>query len=78
MNAFRVKGEFMMKDRWRPFTKEVIGENEEDARERILSIIGSQHKVKRKLIKIENLTQIQQDDIENPVIKFMIEEQNAK
>ncbi len=76
MKAYRVKGEFLMKNVWQPFSKEVVGENEEAAREKILSIIGSRHKVKRRFIKIAEIKELQKDEIEDPVVKYILEREN--
>jgi large subunit ribosomal protein LX len=73
MKAYRVKGEFLMKNVWQPFSKEVVGENEEVVREKILSIIGSRHKVKRRFIKIAEIKELQKDEIEDPVVKYILE-----
>ncbi len=73
MKAYRVKGKFLMKDVWQPFTKEVVGENEEEAKERLLSIMGSRHRVKRRMVKIEEVKELQKDEIEDAVIKYMVE-----
>lgn len=73
MKAYRIKGEFLMKNVWQPFTKEIEGEDEEEAVEKILSIIGSLHKVKRKMIKIEEIKELQKDEISNPVVKYKVE-----
>ncbi len=76
MKAYKVKGKFLMKDVWQPFDKEVIGNDEEEAKERLLSIMGSRHKVKRRMIKIEDVRELQKDEIEDPVIKYILEREN--
>jgi len=73
MKAYRVKGEFLMKNVWQPFSKEVVGKSKKEAREKILSIMGSRHKVKRRFIKIESIEEIQKDEIEDPVVKYILE-----
>lgn len=62
-----------MKDVWQPFRKEIIGENEEDAKERILSIIGSRHKVKRRMIKIDNIVELKEEEVQDPLVKYILE-----
>jgi len=76
MKAYRVKGKFLMKDVWQPFSKEVVGENEEEARERLLSIMGSRHRVKRRMVKIEEMKELQKDEIEDAVIRYIVERKN--
>ncbi len=44
-----------MKDVWQKFTKEVEAENEKEALEYVYSKLGSDHKVKRHLIKVEKV-----------------------
>jgi large subunit ribosomal protein LX len=75
MKVFRVKGKFRMKRKkgeWQPFTKEVIGEDEEKAKEKILSLFGSKHRVKRTNIKIRKITEISKDEIEDPYVEDLI------
>lgn len=73
MKGYRIKGVFLMKNVWQPFTKEIAAESKEDAREQILSIMGSRHRVKRKMIKIEDITELKDDEIEDPVVKYRVE-----
>ena len=73
MKAYRIEGKFLMKDVWQPFRKEIIGENEEDAKERILSIIGSRHKVKRRMIKIDNIVELKEEEVQDPLAKYILE-----
>lgn len=58
---------------WQPFCKEIIGNDEDEAKEKIYSILGSRHKVKRKMIKIESIQEIQKNEITDPVIKYTVE-----
>lgn len=73
MKAYKIRGKFLMKNVWQPFTKEIEGESEEEAKEKILSIIGSLHKVKRNKIKIEEIEELQKDEITDPVVKYKVE-----
>jgi large subunit ribosomal protein LX len=52
---FEIRGRFRNGDEWRTFKKVVSAHNERFAREKVLSLIGSHHKVKRNLIKIEEV-----------------------
>jgi len=76
MKAYKVRGKFLMGNMWQPFEKEVIGNSEEEAKERLLSIMGSRHKVKRKMVKIEGVRELQKDEIEDAVIKYILEREN--
>ena len=73
MKVYRIKGKFLMGKIWQPFSKEFIGSDEEDAKERMYSIIGSRHRVKRRMIKIEEIREVGKDEIQDPVIKYMVE-----
>ncbi len=73
MKAYRIEGKFLMGKKWQPFVKEVIGNSEEEARERILSILGSRHRVKRRMINIASIKELSKDEIEDAVVKYMVE-----
>ncbi|KQC05812.1 MAG: 50S ribosomal protein L18a [Methanomicrobiaceae archaeon] len=49
---YEVKGEFKVGDEWKPYSKVVTVPNEMLAKERIYTIIGSKHRLKRNYIKI--------------------------
>src|SRR5947208_3243977 len=50
MKAFRISGRFRMGRAWQPFAKELAAKDEVAAREKLLSILGSQHGVPRKYV----------------------------
>jgi len=52
---YEVRGKFRNGMIWMPFKKVVEAHNESFAVEKIYSLIGSNHKVKRNLIKIESI-----------------------
>lgn len=54
---FEVKGDFKMGDEVRPFSKVIEAPNEMQARERIFTLFGSKHRVKRSYITIHSVTQ---------------------
>ncbi|MCS7132020.1 MAG: 50S ribosomal protein L18Ae [Hadesarchaea archaeon] len=56
---FRVKGWFEQKGRRQRFARELPGLSQEHVIERILSELGSRHKVKRNLIHIEEITEVE-------------------
>ncbi len=68
MNVFRVTGKFLMGRAVNPFTIEAIGSDEADAKNRVLSTLGSKHRVNRHQITIESATKIGNDDVTNPVV----------
>ena len=58
---------------WQPFSKEIIGNDENEARERLFSILGSRHRVKRRMIKIDSIREVNKEEIGDPVVKYMVE-----
>ncbi len=52
---YEVRGFFRIGKEWMKFTKVVTAHNEKFAVEKTYSILGSNHKVKRNLIKIEEV-----------------------
>ncbi len=57
---FEVKGKFRNGMIWAPFNKVVEAHSEKFAIEKTYSLIGSNHKVKRNLIKIEKIEKVNQ------------------
>ncbi len=72
MKVFRVKGEFPMGDKMQPFSKEIASTGSENVREKLLSDIGSKHKVKRTKIVIHSIEEIPPEDAEDPSVKFVV------
>ncbi|MBP1921570.1 large subunit ribosomal protein LX [Halorubrum alkaliphilum] len=56
MSTYTVSGRFQSRDGFQPFTKDVEAENEDLARERIYTQVGSQHNRKRTQIDIEEVS----------------------
>ena len=50
---FEVKGTFLMGEDWMPYTKVIAAPNENQAKERTFTIMGSKHNLKRRYIKID-------------------------
>jgi len=76
MKVHRVMGKFRMgkkKGEWQRFSKEVVSEDREKAIEKIYSLLGSKHRVKRTNIKIYDTEEVDEDEIENNLIKEKIE-----
>ena len=70
---FRVKGKVVGKEEPMVFTKEYKAMKEEDVLELIYSDIGSKHHVKRSLIKIEEVKEISEDEITDPILQKIVE-----
>jgi large subunit ribosomal protein LX len=74
MNAYEIKGEFRISVRnWQPFTIEVASADEPAAVERVYSIIGSRHKVKRQFVKIEAVRAMNVEEITDHQVKYLLE-----
>ena len=54
------------------FVKELPALSEQQALERVFSEVGSKHKVKRRLIHIEEATEIKPEEAKDPQIKAMV------
>lgn len=62
MSMFEVKGRFkgeLIGKSWRPFVKVVESHSEQNARELVYSLMGSEHGLKRNLIKIDGVSAIE-------------------
>ena len=55
MKNFVVKGTFKAGHDWEKFTKNVESQNEKNAREKVYSIFGSKHGIKRFMINIDEV-----------------------
>jgi large subunit ribosomal protein LX len=69
VRVFRVTGKIMKPNLKTAFKREVRAVKPEDAREKILTELGSKHRAKRFQIKIFNVQEISIEEIENPLIK---------
>jgi len=66
MSKFEISGKIkagvisnVWRTTWRPFTKVVEGNNESGAREKVYSLMGSEHGLKRNLVMIEEVKAIE-------------------
>jgi large subunit ribosomal protein LX len=73
MKAYRIKGKFLMGDKMSPFSREIEAEDEKDAYEKMVSLIGSEHRCKRNRIKVEGINEVPFDEIEDIFVKARIE-----
>jgi large subunit ribosomal protein LX len=72
MKAFRIKGEFLMGRTLQPFTKEVAAKDEADAVEKVLSILGSKHRAKRRDVRIEKVEELRPEEVIDPVVSYLL------
>jgi len=50
--SYRVEGTFRMDGGWRPYKKVIAAPNEDQARERVYTLLGSKHRLKRREIRV--------------------------
>jgi large subunit ribosomal protein LX len=62
---WRASGEYKKKNRKFVFTRELLGDKEAHVREKILSELGSRHRVKRREIKISEIKEIKPEEVQN-------------
>ncbi|MDG6243182.1 MAG: 50S ribosomal protein L18Ae [Methanolobus sp.] len=55
MKTFQVKGTFRAGIVWEKFTKEIQSQNEKNALDKVYSVFGSKHGIKRNFIRIESI-----------------------
>ena len=53
--SYRVEGTFQMDGQWRPYEKVVTAPNEVQAKERVYTLLGSKHRLKRREIRVANV-----------------------
>lgn len=76
MKVHRVKGKFRMgrrKGDFQRFSKEMISETKEDAIEKIYSVLGSKHRTKRTNIHIYEVSEVDEDEVEDYFIRTKID-----
>ncbi len=73
MKAFRISGRFRMGRAWQPFSKEVAAADEAAAREKLLSVLGSQHGVARKYVTIAQVAEVPTDQVQDHAVKYAVE-----
>ena len=74
VKAYRVEGQFIIKNKRHTFTKETLAKSKGKAQDYILSIVGSNHRIKRRMISIDNITELAPEDVKNPVVKYKLRE----
>ncbi len=74
MKAFRITGSFADPRQRQDYSIEMSGEDETAVREKVLSTLGSKHKLKRWQIDITEIVEIPADQVTNHVVKYDIGE----
>ena len=74
MQAYRVSGEYEhgALKHWSRFHYEFICGTEAEARERVLSILGSKHRVRRRFVRIEKVEPITAEQATDPLIQALL------
>ncbi len=73
MKAFRISGRFRMGRAWQPFSKELAAADEPAAREKLFSLLGSQHGVPRKYVSITTVVEVPSDQVESHAVRHELE-----
>lgn len=73
MKAYRVSGRFRMGRDWQPYSKELAAVDEAAAREKLVSLLGSQHGVGRKYVTIAKVEEVPKDRIEDQAVRHRVE-----
>jgi large subunit ribosomal protein LX len=50
--SYRVQGTYLTGGKWKPYAKVVTAPNESQAMERIYTLLGSKHRLKRREIQV--------------------------
>jgi|TARA_B100002019_G_scaffold249111_1_gene228315 ribosomal protein L20A (L18A) len=58
MKAFRATGSFRAGKRDQPYSVDVVAANKDDAVEQVLSNFGSRHRVSRRFVVIDDMSEI--------------------
>jgi large subunit ribosomal protein LX len=59
MKKFKINGTFKAGRSWERFSKKIMSNNEKNAAEKLYSLIGSEHGLKRNLIRIEAIESLE-------------------
>lgn len=73
LKAYRVYGKYTVDKKhmkWSTFKKDVVGKDEKEAIERVLSTLSGTYGIKRKYIRIEKVEEIQPSDSEDPRVLY--------
>ena len=58
MKNYVVEGSFKVEKEWRRFKKTIESNNEKNAKEKLYSLLGSEHRLKRNKIKISSVEEM--------------------
>lgn len=66
MQIYRIKGWFKQGLFKQKFTRDILAATEAQAREKILSEVGSRHKLTRNAVHIDEVTEVKAEDVTDP------------
>jgi ribosomal protein L20A (L18A) len=69
VQIFRIEGTYVRNKRKYRFSQEIRAVTEDNARNQLYSLLGSFHRVKRPAITVENISVIQPEESEKPLIR---------
>lgn len=69
---FRVKGTLLDVDKAKPFTRELKGIKEDDVKEKLYSEFGSKHRLNRDQIVFDEISEISEDEVTDPIVRELI------
>jgi large subunit ribosomal protein LX len=68
MKPFRVSGQFRMGHIVTPFSTETVADDAAGAKDRVLSTIGSRHRVDRHHVTVKDVVELKPADVTDPAI----------
>jgi large subunit ribosomal protein LX len=74
VKIFRVKGRILKPGYKTVFSKDVRALKPEDAVEKVYTLLGGQHHVKRFYLKIDSVKEILYEDTSDPIIRALSRE----
>ncbi len=73
MKAYKISGTFKMGSiEGNPFTIELAAKKKDEAIDKLYSILGSKHGVKRREVNITEVKSLKKDEIEDPVVRYQV------
>jgi len=57
---FEFKGKIRIKNEWKPFSRIIEADTESFARKKLLSLFGSEHRIKRRFIIIDSMQEVKE------------------
>lgn len=70
---FRISGKFKQGIFVHKFSREILADSEKGALEKVLSEVGSKHKMKRRQIDIDEVKEVKPEEVKDPRVLAMLE-----